>query len=105
MTRNEALKAMEKRTPVIYTGAGSMGRAERWIGVRAGKKRRSARFRGSPQSIGVIGKVMKTKAAVRSYGIAGFIFHIKDLKVANAEELKAMRAYNRATLPSLKFYY
>jgi hypothetical protein len=42
MTRNEALIALDRKTPVIYTGAGSLGRA-----VRSG----AVVFRGSPQSI------------------------------------------------------
>ena len=70
MTRNEALRAMEKRTPVIYTGPGSMGRG----GMVYGLGKKPVHFRGSLTSIGIITEVKRTKAVIRSHGPSGFIY-------------------------------
>lgn len=101
MTRAEALKAQEKKTPVIYTGPGSMGRG----GWQYGASKEPVYFRGSLTSIGIITKVKQTKAVVRSYGPSGSIHHIKHLHKANPAELKAAREHNKKWYPNLKFNY
>lgn len=100
MTRDEALKAMKDKTPVIYTGKGSMGRATVQL---AGNK--VTRFRGSPVSIGIIHRVMRSKAVVRKNIASGMIYHIKDLYIATLEEMRGVRAINRRWYPNLKFFY
>jgi len=101
MTRNEALKAMEKKTPVIYTGKGSMGRPQAYMVGRTVYK-----FRGSKNSMGIITKVRQTTAVVENYGkYTGSNYAIKDLHRVTPTELKGARAINRRDLPNLKFHY
>ncbi len=101
MTRNEALKAMARKVPVIYTGKGSMGRAQAHL---VGKN--VYRFRGSKQSIGIITKVRRTTAVVESYGkYTGSNYTIKDLHPVTPTELKGARAINKRDLGNLKFLY
>lgn len=101
MTRNEALKAMEKKTPVIYTGKGSMGRPQAYLVGRTVYK-----FRGSKNSIGIITKVRQTTAVVESYGkYTGSNYTIKDLHLVTPTELKGARLINKRDLPNLHFLY
>ena len=101
MTRAEALKAMVAKKPVIYTGKGSMGRPQARVVGRTLYK-----FRGSKNSIGIITKVRQTTAIVESRDkYTGTNYTIKDLHLANSEELKGARAINRKDLPNLSFSY
>ena len=100
MTRDEALIALRDKTPVIYTGKGSMGRATVQL---AGNK--ATKFRGSPMSIGIIHRVMRSKAVVRKDVATGMVYSIKDLYVATPEEMRGVRAINKRWYPNLQFFY
>ena len=102
MTREEAIKAMRDKTPVIYMGRGSLGRKETYIN-NAGPM---ASLRGSIHSIGIIAEVKRTKAIVmsRPHSLAG-IFRLADLVKASPDELAFARQYNRRRYSNLEFTY
>jgi len=101
MTHTEAVKAMENKKPVIYTGKGSMGRpSTHLVGGKLYK------FRGSKNSIGIITKVRQTTAVVEKYGkYTGTNYPIKDLHLVTPAELKGARAINKKDLSNLPFLY
>ncbi len=102
MTYEEAIKAFENNTPVIYTGPGSMGRPSVWI---VDNKRFN--LRGSKESIGIITKLRRKTAVVDAHpgGFSGMNFEIKYLEIAIPEELHLAKSYNKKELSNLTFIY
>ncbi|MEW5694172.1 MAG: hypothetical protein AB1765_12865 [Candidatus Hydrogenedentota bacterium] len=91
MTKEEAIKAMKDKTPVIYTGKGSLGRAHIYP---------NGKLRGSLNSIGIIKKVSRSTADVYPDN-QSYRFHLKDLHFCTCEELKIAKEYNKKHYPAL----
>jgi len=101
MTRDDALKVMAKRTPVIYSGAGSLGRPT----VVIDSKGQRTHLRGSDVSIGIIVDVKRSNAIVQSHkGGSRTIYAIKHLHVCNPTELAYARAQAKR-YPNLQFHF